>query len=136
MGPTTLRLFRRSRSQSIIRLRGARDRDQIVIEVVCIVLGADRLEQWIARFSPALEHVKRLVERVGVLDLDEGLEDVAFGEDLVTFDDVQLFGVRRAEVIDVAVLGLQPDGVDDELSVLKAADRFTKPRGLYDLRVP
>ena len=40
--------LRHRNRQSKIRFRGARDRDQIVIKVVDIVLGADRLEIWIA----------------------------------------------------------------------------------------
>ena len=41
---------------------------------------------------------------------------------------MQLLRVRRAEIVDVAVLGGQTDGVDDEgIAVLIAADRFAEP---------
>src|SRR5262245_54509330 len=99
-------LSQQENRQSKIRFRSPRDRDQIVIKVVDIVLGADCLQVRIVRFAPALEHVERPVECIGIIDLEEGFEPVALGADLIALDDAQLSGVTRTVVIDVAVPGL------------------------------
>src|SRR5215470_15911244 len=57
--------------RSEIRLRGARDREQALVEVILVVLGADRLDQRIGHLAPALDQIERLVEGVGVIDLYE-----------------------------------------------------------------
>src|SRR5262245_51033298 len=117
-----------SMPRSEVRLRRARDREQTLIEVILVVLGADCLDQRIGDLAPALDQIERLVERVGVVDLDERLDPVAVGRELDALGDVQLLGERRAEIIDVAVLGLQPDGVDEQrIAVLVAADRIAEP---------
>src|SRR5207302_5034674 len=49
------------------------------------------------------------------------------------FDDMQLFAVRRAEIVDVTVLlRRKPDRVDDQrVAVLIMADGFAEPGRLY-----
>src|SRR5262245_21069873 len=54
----------RSLYGSEIRFRGARDREQALVEVILVVLGADRLDERIGHLAPALDQVERLIERV------------------------------------------------------------------------
>src|SRR5215831_19780920 len=114
--------------RSEIRLCGAREREQTLVEVVFVVLGADRLDQRVGDLAPALDQIERLVERIGIVDLHERLDPVAVVDELDAFGDVQLLGVRRAEIVDVAVLGLQPDRVDEQGAVtLITAHRVAEP---------
>src|SRR5262245_17383451 len=64
-------------ARSEIGLLGARHRKQIVSEVILVVLGADGFQQRVFHLPPALHQVQRLVERVGVGDLDQDLERLA-----------------------------------------------------------
>jgi len=52
-------------------------------EMIAVVLGADRLQQagW-GTLPPALHHVERLVEGVGILDLHPNFQPLAVGVSL------------------------------------------------------
>src|SRR5206468_9008577 len=62
---------------SEIRLLGARDRKQVMPEVILVVLGAHRFHQRVGYLPPTLHQVQRLVERVGVGDLDDHFQRLA-----------------------------------------------------------
>src|SRR5438094_10346303 len=64
--------YRRCRSK--IRLGRCGKREQVVFEAIVVVLGADKLVPHALLLAPARCHVHGLVERVFVLDLDQGVE--------------------------------------------------------------
>ena len=81
-------------------------------------------------------HGERRVEGVGIFDRDEGGQGFAVRADGEALDHMQLLGVGRTEIVDVAVLGGQSDGVDDEsIAVLVMADGFTEPGWLHFVRM-
>ena len=49
--------------------------NQVVLEVVGVVLGADRFSPNVGVPAPALGHIHGFVERVLVLDPDEGFQE-------------------------------------------------------------
>ena len=59
---------------SKIRFGRFRERKQVVLEAVVVVLGADELPPIALLLAPARYHVHRLVEGAVVLDLDQGFE--------------------------------------------------------------
>src|SRR5947208_1775449 len=111
-----------------IRFVSARHRKEVLAEMISVVFCAHHLQQLVWYFVPAAHHVERLVESVGVFDLDQGFQRLAVGGQLETLDDMQLLGMRRAKPIEIAVLGLQSDGVDHQgVAVLVVADRLAEP---------
>ncbi len=90
--------------------------------MVPVVFSAHRLQSWIGRFAPPLDHVQRLVEGVRVLDHHACFQHVAVGGDLVALDRVLLFGMRRAENVDETVPGGKAHGIDDEFAILITPD--------------
>src|SRR5579885_1407452 len=122
--------------RSKVRLRSLGDREQALVEKISIVLGADRLLYRTVHLEPALHHGERFVERVGVLDRHQRGHVLAAGLDGEALDDMQLFAVRRAKIIDVAVLGGEADSIDDQrVAVLVMADRLAEPRRRDMLRM-
>src|SRR5216684_8631091 len=97
-----------------IRLVSLGHRKQTLVEIIQIVLGADRLLHGSVHLEPALLHGERRVERIGVLHRDDRGQILAVRIDGEALYDVQLFGVGRAKIIDVAVLGGETDGIDDQ----------------------
>src|SRR5579871_576139 len=112
---------------SEIRRLGFGKWKQVLVEVVAVVLGAYRFQQLVLHLAPALDHVKRLVERVGILDDHVGLERIAVRGQLEPLDHMFFLRVRRLQIIDVAVLGGQPDSVHDKLAILVSPDRLSEP---------
>src|SRR5439155_11773665 len=49
--------------------------NEVVLEVVAVVFGADRFCPDVGIAAPALGHIHRFVERALVLDLDEGFQE-------------------------------------------------------------
>src|SRR5262245_65874242 len=80
-----------SAQDSEIRLRGFRDREQVVAEVIVIVLGADEFLPLALLLAPARHHVHGLVEGVLVLDLDEDFEESPVRGQLEALSDTELF---------------------------------------------
>src|SRR5215471_6255107 len=62
-----------------IRLLGLRKREQVLVEMVRIILGAHRFQQWILHLAPALHHVEGFVEGVGILYDHVGFEGLPVG---------------------------------------------------------
>src|SRR2546426_1482608 len=91
----------RYRGRSKIRLVSLGHREQSLVEIIQIVLGADRLLYGSVHLEPALLHSERFVERVGVLHRDDRGHVLAVRVDREALYDVQLLGVRRAKIIDV-----------------------------------
>src|SRR5262245_25462477 len=107
-------------------LRG-RDGPDIVVEVVVVVLRADRFQHRSVVHSPVeLRGVPRGGERSRVLDMDlyfQGLSSLDHAEAL---DDAELLGVRREVVVDIGPRG-KADRVHDQRVAFVVADRVAKP---------
>ena len=58
------------------------------MEIIKVVFGADRFQQRIGHLTPALHHVQRLVERIGILDGDHRFKRFAIGGQLQPLDDM------------------------------------------------
>src|SRR5437588_12633218 len=69
-------------SPSKIRLFRLRNRNEVGVEVIDTILGADRFPPNIGIPAPALGHVHGFVERVLVLDLDEAFQEFVVRRDL------------------------------------------------------
>src|SRR5205823_13254922 len=96
--------------------------------MIAIVLGADRLPKRVRYLAPALDHVKRLIEGVRVLDLHQNFELAAVAGELVALDHMLLFGMRGPVPVEIAVAGGAPDGVDHQDAVrLIMTNRLAKP---------
>src|SRR5439155_1012159 len=65
--------------RSEIGLVGLGDPKQILAEMIAVILGADRLQQRMGYLAPALHHVERLVDGLGILDLHQHYQPLAVG---------------------------------------------------------
>src|SRR5262249_56219159 len=97
-----------------VRLVGSRGREEIITKAILIVLGANRLQERVGHLAPAQRHVQRLIERVRIGDFHEYFKIAAVVGGLEALDHVQLFGLRRALEVDVALVGGEPDPVADQ----------------------
>src|SRR4051812_10486287 len=59
---------------SEIRFVGARDRKQVHSEMIRVVFRADGLQELVRHLVPTPRQIKRLVEGVRILDLDQDIE--------------------------------------------------------------
>src|SRR5215471_8214674 len=84
-----------------------------VIEQIQIALDANVFLHRLLHAIPAHRSFPRLIEGVGIIDRDLDLHGLAGIDHAPALDDMQLFGVRRAELVDKR-LGVEPDGVDYE----------------------
>src|ERR1700730_15465924 len=81
-----------------IRVVGLRKREQVLVENILVVLGAHGFKERVLHLAPALHHVKRFVEGVGILDDHVGFKRIAVRGQLEALDHVCSFsvcGVRR-----------------------------------------
>src|SRR5450631_4130323 len=68
-----------SASRSKIRLVGLRDREQVLMVVILVVLGAGGFQHRVGHLAPGLAQMQRLVESVGIIDHHRGFERLAVG---------------------------------------------------------
>src|SRR5882672_6441486 len=123
-------------SRSEIRFIGLRDRIEILLEMVdAAVIGANVLLDRHIVPAPNLLERERRVEGVLVFHLHDGGQAFAVRTDREVFHDVELVGVRRAEIVDEVVLASrQPDRIHHQrVAVLVMADGFPEP-GRFHVR--
>src|SRR5215467_6354419 len=77
--------------------------EQVLLENIAVVLGAYRFQQLVLHLAPPLDHVKRFVERVGIVNDHVGFKCVGVPGQLEALNHVLFFRVRRAQIVDVAV---------------------------------
>src|SRR5262245_64895083 len=107
-----------------------------MVEKIAVVLVARGRREWrVFNAAPALYRDPRHGEGSRVLYKDRNVDRPGIGCDLPTLHDVELFGMRRAVVVDKG-LGRDTDGVDDErIAVLVVPNRLAIPRGFQILRM-
>src|SRR5262249_953190 len=131
------RLLGRSPRRSEIRFVGLRNRMEILIEVIRLILRANYLHHRRLVLAPCLFKCERPVERVGIFHRYDRGQRPAVLADREPLDDVEFLGVRRAERIDVVILAAcEPDRIDHErVPALVVADGFAEPGRLHIFRM-
>jgi len=87
-----------------------RDREQVLVEEVLVVLGAGGFQHRVGHLAPGLPQVQRLVEGVRIIDRHGGLERLAVGRHPEALHHMLLERVGGAEIVDEARLRGKPDG--------------------------
>src|SRR6266436_1941018 len=112
--------------RSEIRLVGLGKRCDVVTEVPDVVGLANVFNQRNADAPPRLDRRPGHVEGAGIVDGDEHLQRVAAIDHLEALDDVHLFGMRSAIIVDKRPV-IQSDGVDHQLVALVMPHGFAVP---------
>src|SRR5579883_108067 len=106
---------------------GLRNRRNVVVEKVQIVLCADHFRHWSVGYAPpALNRRPRRVEGAGIIDGDNRLKRPAAFDHLEALDHMDLLGVGRAVIVHKSPV-VEADRVDHEFVSLVMADRFAIP---------
>ena len=91
-----------------------------------IFLGADLLGKRLLNAPIALDRRPCLVKGIGIVDADQHFELLAAIDEPPPLDDVELVGMRRAEIVDSRPV-IQADRVDYQRVAFVMADRLTVP---------
>src|SRR3954454_11503582 len=98
-----------------------------------IALGTDFFSHGPLNSIVTLQPRPRLIKRIRVLDPDAHLQSLAVISQLDALHDVQLLGMRRAEIVDEALV-VHSDGVDHErVAAFIMANRLAVPGWLWTL---
>ena len=102
--------------------------------MILIVLGTDHFVKrhfLLTLVAPVtLSRIPRHRERTGILNVNLDFHFVAAFDELIALDDMELVGVRRAEIVDIGPI-VKTNSIDHQrVAVFIVPDGFAVPRRL------